>query len=108
MDIELRPGNEDPLVNSIKVSSAAIQIIRPKSQANTPLAKRHLLLPRNNKSISNPSGAQVIVTKYFESWFHIEYAWKLLLEINYFYGFKKITLFYRYLDNKIQKCFEKK
>ncbi|XP_055308857.1 uncharacterized protein LOC129572780 [Sitodiplosis mosellana] len=67
MDLDVRPVNEDPLVSSIKVSSAAIQIIRPKSQANTPLAKRHLLLPHNSKPISNPSAAQVIVTKYFEA-----------------------------------------
>lgn len=59
---------EPPLnhINSIKVSSAAIRIVRPKSHA-LPLAKRRLLLRRDSNStkpISN--GAQVIVTQYFE------------------------------------------
>lgn len=63
-----QPINEDPLINSIKVSSAAIRIIRPKSQ-NVPLAKRRLLLRRdnnNNRTTSLSSGAQVIVTQYIE------------------------------------------
>lgn len=60
----LSPPNNH--INSIRVSSAAIRIIRPKSHA-IPLAKRRLLLRRdssNRKPISN--GAQVIVTQYFE------------------------------------------
>lgn len=53
-------------INSIRVSSAAIRIVRPKSHT-IPLAKRRLLLRRDSNStkpISN--GAQVIVTQYFE------------------------------------------
>lgn len=63
-----QPIHEEQLVNSIKVSSAAIRIIRPKSPA-VPLAKRRLLLRRdnnNNSSLNASSAAQVIVTQYIE------------------------------------------
>lgn len=64
MDIETTV-NEDPLVSSIKVSSASIKINRSKSNP-VPLAKRRLLLRGDNKITSNPNIAQVIVTKYEE------------------------------------------
>lgn len=66
-----QPIHQEQLVNSIKVSSAAIRIIRPKSQT-VPLAKRRLLLRRDNNNNSSPSAsnassaAQVIVTQYIE------------------------------------------
>lgn len=68
----VQPFKEEQHVNSIKVSSAAIRIIRPRSQA-LPLAQRRLLLRRDSNTpsnpsnaVSNPNAAQVIVSQYFE------------------------------------------
>lgn len=68
MNIE-QPIYEDPLISSIKVSSAAIRI-RPKLQTTT-VAKRPLrhLSPRHDNSTninSSPNAARVIVTKHFD------------------------------------------
>lgn len=70
VDVE-QPIHEEQLVNSIKVSSASIRIVRPKSHT-VPLAKRRLILRRDNHNKSSssapnaPSAAQVIVTQYIE------------------------------------------
>lgn len=65
MDTVLSAANEERHVNTIKVSSAAIRIVRPKSN-ETPLAQRRLLRRRDNPPNDKQHQAQVIVTQFLD------------------------------------------